>query len=647
MMRRMGPASQKPAGTDISGNDSKVPVSVILKRLMSYMGKYKLSLLPVLLLIMMGAVSSSIAALFLRSLVDDYITPLMTQNDPSFNGLARMLVIMFSVQVTGALSVLIYNRIMVSIAQKVLKNIRDDLFAHLQRLPVRFYDTHPHGDVMSHFTNDTEALRNMISQNLSTIFSSVIMLIAVFTSMLSQSVYLTGLVCLFTFGIAWVSKLILGRSGRYFFQQQSAIGDLNGYIEEIITGQKVVKIFNHEQAAAQVFYQKNDTLREISTKATIYGVLMAPINNGIGQLIYVVIAFVGGALAIAGIQNLSLAGFAPLTLGTLVSFLTLSGSFFRPIGQVSMIANSLTMAMAGARRVFLLMDEPIEEDRGYVTMVPARMEKGEVVPKDRVTGMWAWKQPHQDGTVSYTKVEGNVELTDVDFAYVAGKPVLKNVTVHAAPGQKIAFVGATGAGKTTITNLINRFYEIDEGKIQYDGININKIKKSDLRHSLGVVLQDVNLFTGTVMENIRYGRLDATDEECIAAAKLAQADGFIQMLPQGYNTVLTSGGSGLSQGQRQLLSIARAAVADPPVMILDEATSAIDTMTELLVQQAMDNLMQGRTVFVIAHRLSTVRNADVIMVLDHGEIIERGSHQELLDKKGVYYQLYTGAFELS
>ena len=647
MSRRQGFHRGPNAQPGIPAREDQLPLPTIIKRLMGYMGRYKLSLIPVGLFIIVSAVTGSIAALLLRSLVDDYILPMTGVTNPSYAGLLRFLLMVFAIQVAGGLSVLLYSRIMTSLSHKVLKNIRDDLFRHLQKLPIKYFDTHPHGDIMSHFTNDAETLRSMLSQSLPSLFSSVISLVAAFVSMLSQSVYLTLVVCLFVVGIAWVTKLVLTRSGKYFVAQQAAIGDLNGYIEEMINGQKVVKIFNHEQAVSDVFFSKNDALQGVSTKANMYGNLMGPINNGIGNLIYVVIAFVGGALAIAGISNLSLSGFAPLTLGSLISFLILTSNFTRPIGQISMMANTITMATAGASRIFKLMDEPVEEDHGYVTMVPARMEQGKVVPKDRATGMWAWKHPHQDGTTTYTKIEGDVQLTDVDFSYVEGKPVLKNVSVYAKPGQKVAFVGATGAGKTTITNLINRFYDIDDGKIRYDNINVNKIKKSDLRHSLGVVLQDVHLFTGTVMGNIRYGRLDATDEECIAAAKLAQADGFIQMLPQGYDTVLTSEGGSLSQGQRQLLSIARAAVADPPVMILDEATSAIDSMTELLVQQGMDNLMQGRTVFVIAHRLSTVRNADVIMVLDQGEIIERGTHQELIDKQGVYYQLYTGAFELS
>jgi len=521
------------------------------------------------------------------------------------------------------------------------------MFSHMQKLPVKYFDTNTHGDVMSFYTNDTDALRQMISQALPQFLSSLITIVSVFVSMLTMSVWLTLIVVAFLFVIFKVTGTVAKKSGKYFMRQQTSIADLNGYIEEMINGQRVIKVFCHEDKAKAEFGEKNEVLRNDIAKANSYANILMPVNNCMGYFLYVIIAIIGGIMAINGVMNVAVFAVNILTLGTIASFLQLTRSFIGPIGQVSQQLNSVVMAMAGAQRIFSLLDENPEPDDGYVTLVNAKYDHNDkLVEADERTGTWAWKHPHGDGTVTYTELRGNVVLDDVDFGYTDDKLVLHNIDIHAEPGQKIAFVGATGAGKTTITNLINRFYDIADGKIRYDGININKIKKDDLRRSLGVVLQDVNLFTGTVMDNLRYGKPDATDEECIAAAKLVNADGFIRMLSDGYNTVLTHGGSGLSQGQRQLLSIARAAVADPPVMILDEATSSIDTRTEAIVQAGMDALMMGRTVFVIAHRLSTVKNSDVIMVLDHGRIIERGSHEKLIAEKGQYYRLYTGAFEL-
>ncbi|MGN1119246.1 MAG: ABC transporter ATP-binding protein, partial [Oscillospiraceae bacterium] len=509
------------------------------------------------------------------------------------------------------------------------------------------FDTHTHGDVMSFYTNDTDTLRQMISQTIPQVISSLVTIVTVFASMLSLSVWLTLVVVVFLVFMFMITGAVAGKSGLFFMQMQQSLGNINGYIEEMINGQKVIKVFCHENKAKETFDKKNSDLCENTCKANAYANILMPVNNCMGYLLYVVIAIVGGALAINGVTNVACFSLNVLTLGAIASFLQLSRSFIGPIGQVSQQLNSVAMAMAGAQRIFSLLDEEPETDEGYVTLVNAKYENGKLTETAEHTGLWAWKHPHTaDGSVTYTELRGNVVLDDVDFGYTPEKIVLHNIKIFAEPGQKVAFVGATGAGKTTITNLINRFYDIADGKIRYDGININKIKKDDLRRSLGVVLQDVNLFTGTVMDNLRYGKPDATDEECIAAAKLANADAFIRMLPEGYNTVLKGDGSGLSQGQRQLISIARAAVADPPVMILDEATSSIDTRTEAIVQAGMDALMKGRTVFVIAHRLSTVKNSDVIMVLDHGRIIERGSHEKLIAEKGQYYKLYTGAFEL-
>ena len=625
---------------------SKKADSKTLKRLLSYISKYRIQFIFVLVSILLSAVASVVSTLFLKTLIDDYITPLLLEAVPDFSGLARLILIMAGIYLIGVISTLFYNRVMVVIAQGVLKEIRDEMFEKMQKLPIRYFDTHSHGDIMSHYTNDTDTLRQMLTQSIPQLFSSVVTIVAVFVSMLTLSLWLTIFVVLFTFIILNVVGNITSKSGKYFVRQQKSLGDVNGYIEEMINGQKVVKVFCHEDKAKEVFNQKNEELCKNATEANRFANMLGPLMNNMGYILYVSMAIVGGGLAILGVTNVSLSGVGTLTLGMIASFLQLSRSFIMPLSQVSQQLSSIVMAIAGAGRIFELIDEKWEEDEGYVTLVNVNKVNGELIETKDHSHHWAWKHPHSDGTVTYTELKGEVRFFDVDFGYNEEKIVLHNISLYAEPGQKIAFVGATGAGKTTITNLINRFYDIADGKIRYDGININKIKKDDLRRSLGIVLQDVNLFTGTVMENIRYGRLDASDEECIQAAKLANADGFIRMLPNGYNTIISGDGSDLSQGQRQLISIARAAVADPPVMILDEATSSIDTHTEAIVQRGMDSLMEGRTVFVIAHRLSTVKNSDVIMVLEKGRIIERGSHESLIKEKGKYYQLYTGAFEL-
>ncbi len=608
------------------------------KRLLSYITRqYKFRFALVLLCILLSTLAGVAGSLFLQTLIDDYITPLLGSANPQFTGLLLAIAQMALIYAVGVVSAWMQMRLMSTIAQGVLRDIRDEMFAHMQTLPIRYFDTHTHGDTMSRYTNDADALRQMLAQSLPQFFSSAITIVSVFAAMCFTSLPLTGVVLLSVALILFITKKVAFNSGKFFMKQQKALGDVNGYIEEMIQGQKVVKVFCHEEETKAEFDRRNEALCENATKANSFVNILGPINNNMGHLQYAVLAIAGGALAIFT---------KSISLGGIASFLQLSKSFNMPINQISQQMNSVVMALAGAQRIFELMDEAPEADEGYVTLVYAKEENGQLVESAERTGVWAWKHPHSDGTTTYTKLSGDVRFYDVDFGYVPEKTVLHNVTLYAEPGQKVAFVGATGAGKTTITNLINRFYDLADGKIRYDDININKIKKSDLRHSLGIVLQDTNLFTGTVMENIRYGKLDATDEEVYAAARLAGADGFIRRLPQGYNTLLSGDGSGLSQGQRQLLAIARAAVADPPVMILDEATSSIDTRTEAIVQKGMDSLMRGRTVFVIAHRLSTVQNADVIMVLENGHIIERGNHEALLAKKGKYYQLYTGAFEL-
>lgn len=617
-----------------------------LRRLFSYMKEYKGQLVFVVICILLSAVASAASSVFLQTLIDDYIVPLLGTNNPVFTGLLKALATVGIIYIIGVLSSFLYSRAMVTVAQGTLKKIRDDMFGKMQRLPIRVFDTRTHGDIMSLYTNDTDTLRQMIAQSLAQLISSIFTIVAVLICMLYTSIWLTIVALLVMLLILQIVKGIAGKVGTFFMLQQKTLADVNGYVEEMVNGQKVIKVFCHEEKAKEELGQKNKAWAQSAANANGYANSMMPMMNALGYVQYVIIAVLGGFMAIHGVTNLGLTGTGTLTLGMIASFLTLSRSLTNPVAQISNQFNSIVTALAGASRIFAFMDEEPETDDGYVTLVHAKEENGSLTETAESTGIWAWKHPHHDGTLTYTKLEGRVVLDSVDFGYVQDKQVLYDVSVYAEPGQKIAFVGATGAGKTTITNLINRFYDIADGKIRYDGININKIKKADLRRSLGVVLQEVNLFTGTVMENLRYGNPDATDEDCIAAAKLANADGFIRMLPEGYNTVLKGDGSGLSQGQRQLISIARAAVSDPPVMILDEATSSIDTRTEALVQDGMDKLMKGRTVFVIAHRLSTVQNSDVIMVLDHGHIIERGNHEKLIGEKGTYYQLYTGAFEL-
>ena len=635
-VKRPAPGGKPPAKIDTK----------TLKRLLTYMKPYRSTMIVVTICILLSAVAGAVSSMFLQTLIDSYIVPLLGMDEPVFTGLIRTLIVLAVIYLIGTLSTLFYNRLMVTIAQGTLKTIRDEMFEKMQKLPIRFFDSHTHGDIMSLYTNDTDTLRQLIAQSMGQLISSAFTIVAVFFCMLYTSIGLTVVVCLALFLVMLPVKKLTMKIGGYFMAQQKSLADLNGYVEEMVNGQKVIKVFCHEQQNYQGLTQRNRIWAHNAENANGLANGMMPLMNAVGYLQYVIVAILGGYMAVAGLPNLSLTGIGTLSLGMIASFLTLSRNFTNPITQISNQFNSIVMALAGAERIFAFMDEQPETDDGYVTLVNAREVKGRLVETTARTGLWAWKHPHGDGTITYTKLEGRVVFDHVDFGYTPEKEVLHDITLYAEPGQKIAFVGATGAGKTTITNLINRFYDIADGKIRYDGININKIKKADLRRSLGIVLQDVNLFTGTVMENIRYGNPNATDEACIAAAKLANADNFIRMLPSGYDTVLEGDGSGLSQGQRQLISIARAAVSDPPVMILDEATSSIDTRTEALVQHGMDRLMEGRTVFVIAHRLSTVQNSDVIMVLDHGRIIERGSHEKLIEEKGTYYRLYTGAFEL-
>ncbi len=618
----------------------KKPSSIyVMKRLLAYMVKnYRFSFLAVVVCIVIGAFATMQGMLFVQALVDDYIMPLLNSENPDFTPLAHALSGIVVFYIIGIAAAYGYNRIMVNVSQGTMKKLRDELFANMESLPIKYFDTHAHGDIMSVYTNDVDTLRQLFSQSIPQIINSAATLVATLISMLVLDVPLTVVTLVMSLLMLRVTAVFSGLSGKYFQRQQQDLGNVDGFIEEMMDGQKVVKVFCHEEHAIEDFKKLNDQLRDSANKANRYANLLMPINANIGNLSYVFCAVIGALLALYGGTG--------VTVGTVIAFLGLNKNFTQPITQISQQMNSIVMAAAGAQRVFELLDEKPEEDHGYVELVNAKENAdGTVTESGERTGIWAWKHPHKaDGTVTYQKMEGGIVFDGVDFGYNDDKMVLHDIKMYAHPGQKIALVGSTGAGKTTITNLINRFYDIQDGKIRYDGININKIKKPDLRRSLGMVLQDTHLFTGTVIDNIRYGKLDATDEECIEAAKLANADGFIRRLPDGYQTVLTGDGSNLSQGQRQLLAIARAAVADPPVLILDEATSSIDTRTEGLVQAGMDALMKGRTTFVIAHRLSTIKNSDCIMVMEQGRIIERGSHDELIEAKGKYYQLYTGNF---
>ena len=608
-----------------------------VKRLLKYaVGIYKVQFVIVIISIIVSSIANVMGIQFLQKLIDNYITPLMGQQNPDLSNLFMAVLGMGAMYLVGICATYLYNRLMINISQGVLKKVREDMFNHMQTLPIKYFDTHAHGEIMSTYTNDVDTLREMISQSIPQVFSAVVTMASVLISMFVTNVYLTLIVLGMVVLMAFCAKYFGGNSSKFFVKQQEDIGKVNGYIEEMMNGQKVVKVFNYEEESKEKFDKLNEELCDSSTQANIYANMLMPCIANIGNLGYVFIAIIGGMLSVNNI----------LSIGSIAAFLQYIKSFTNPVSQISQQMNFAIMALAGAERIFALIDEKSEDDDGYVTLVNAKMENGKLVESAERTGIWAWKHPHHDGTVTYTRLRGHVEFENVNFGYTPNKMVLHDITLEAKEGQKVSFVGATGAGKTTITNLINRFYDIQDGKIRYDGINIQKIKKKDLRKSLGMVLQDTSLFTGTIKDNIKYANLNASDEDVINAAKLANADHFIRNLPNGYDTVISGSGEGLSQGQRQLLSIARAALYNPPVLILDEATSSIDTRTEQIVQKGMDGLMKGRTVFVIAHRLSTIRNSELIMVLDHGRILERGDHKELMAKKGMYYALYTGAIEI-
>ena len=609
-----------------------------IKRLISYITKkYKLNFCLVLFCIIISAIVGVLGSLFIKTVIDNYITPMLQTQNIVYDGLLRLILIMSLVYLIGIICNYLYNRTIVNISQGVLKDIRDNMFFHMQTLPINYFDTHSNGDIMSHYTNDTDTLRQLISQSIPQLVSSVITIITVFCAMLYLSIPLTIVVIISVILMSIISKKITTISSKYFIGGQNSLGKLNGYIEEMINGSKVIKVFTHEEESKEDFDKLNEELCENNIKAGIYSSIIMPVMANIGNIVYILVATIGGTLAIKGSSI--------LTIGVIISFLQLTKNFIIPINQITSQLNMIIMALAGASRIFELLDEESEKDDGYVTLVYAKYKNGKLEESKNYTGTWAWKYPHHNGTLEYIELKGDVRFFDVSFGYTKEKIILHNISLYAKPGQKIAFVGATGAGKTTITNLINRFYDIDDGKISYDGININKIKKSSLRKSLGMVLQDTNLFTGTIIDNIRYARPNATNKECIEAAKLANADSFIKMLPEGYNTIITGNGASLSQGQRQLLSIARAALDNPPVMILDEATSNVDTRTEELVQKAMDKLTKGRTSFIIAHRLSTIKNADIILVMKDGNIIEQGNHEELMKKQGFYADLYNSQFK--